>query len=283
MFKENESIMKKVIGSLLAVSGLLSCGGNNTTVEKEVIVKTDTVVITEQAPRDSFMVFGHIEFPSTDGLTISASSYEVIPSEDYIILCHQAGYSRGEYREIAKELNKMGYNCLAIDQRSGDKCNDMINETASRAKKDKKSCEYADAEQDILSAIDFVHKKTNHPIILWGSSYSASLALKIAKGNEKVSAVVAFSPGEYLKGTNLSESISGLDKPVFATGAKKEMKDIDKVLSGVTSPTKQVFTPSEEGVHGSSALWPSTANNAEYWTALKAFLDKLSPAVAENK
>jgi len=259
---------------------LTSCGSEPVKVEEKVVVKTDTVVVTESAPKDSFMVFGHLEFPSLDGLTISASSFEMIPSEQYIVLCHQAGYSRGEYREIARELNKFGYNCLAIDQRSGKECNDMINETAHRANKEKKKTDYMDAEQDIIAAVDFVFNKTQKPVILWGSSYSASLALKIAKGNDKVKAVVAFSPGEYLKGTKVAELAAALDKPVFATGAKKEMKEIEALFTGTAADKKTIFSPAGEGIHGSSALWISTENNAEYWDAVKAFLSaQTAPAV----
>lgn len=259
---------------------LFSCGSSETT-EKEVIIKTDTVIVKEAAPKDSFMVFGHLEFPSNDGLLITANSYEVIPSENYILLCHQAGYSRGEYRDIAKQLNKMGYNCLAIDQRSGKDCNSMINETAARASKEKKGTDYLDAEQDILAAIDYIYSKTNKQLILWGSSYSASLALKIGKDNEKVQAVIAFSPGEYLKGIKVNEVISGLNKPVFATGEKKEMKDIENLLKGVDGAIRDIFTPTENGIHGSSALWESTSNSKEYWNALKAFLEKIKSGNSE--
>ena len=46
-----------------------------------------------------------------------------------IVLCHQAGGSRGEYREIAPRLNKLGYQCLAIDQRAGGQVKGVVNET----------------------------------------------------------------------------------------------------------------------------------------------------------
>ena len=56
-------------------------------------------------------------FPSKDGITITADLYEIDSASPVILLCHQAGYSRGEYIESAKRLNKFGFNCLAIDQR----------------------------------------------------------------------------------------------------------------------------------------------------------------------
>lgn len=269
--------MKNKLLYILPAFFFFSCAGEAPKGEEKVIIKTDTVVVTEQAPKDSFMVFGHLEFPSLDGLTITANSYEVIPSDQYIILCHQARYSRGEYREIAKELNKLGYNCLAIDQRSGDECNDMINETARRAKKENKATDYADAKQDMLAAIDYVKNKTGKKVILWGSSYSASLALEIGTESDDVEAVVAFSPGEYFK-YMIGDKIKGFDKPVFATGAKKEMKAIETLIGNTASGMKSVFTPSGDGVHGSSALFAESPGNTEYWSALKAFLIQIKPA-----
>jgi dienelactone hydrolase len=247
---------------------------------KEVIIERDTVIVTETPPRDSFMVYGHIEFPSKDGLLITANSYEYnVPNEPYIILCHQAGYSRGEYRETAKELNTLGYNCLAIDLRSGKECNKMINETAARATDNKLPANYADAEQDILAAIDYVHAKTGKNVILLGSSYSASLVLKIATENDKVSAAIAFSPGEYIPGTNIAQNISDLNKPVFITSSKKEAKEVSDFIKNVKSTIKEHFIPAGQGEHGSKALWTTTPNHAEYWDALKAFLNKINPKI----
>src|SRR5437667_8940636 len=95
-----------------------------------------------------------ITFPSKDELTITADLYEIDSTSPLILLCHQAGYSRGEYIETAKRLNKFGFNCLAIDQRSGKECNAVRNETARAAVLAGKPGNYPDAEQDIVAAID---------------------------------------------------------------------------------------------------------------------------------
>jgi len=272
-------MQKLLIISVLSTTILSSCGGGkkeDPKKEKEVV--HDTVVVKETAPKDSFMVYGFLEFPSKDGLLISANSYEITNSSKYILLCHQAGYSRGEYRETAKKFNELGYNCLAIDARSGDKCNDMTNETAKRAKAAKKGTDYMDAEQDIIAAIDYISNKTGEKVVLIGSSYSASLALKIGKENENVEAVLAFSPGEYLKNVDVAATIKGFNKPVFITSSKKEAKDYEKIAAAIESSVKDVFVPAEEGIHGSSALWEETKNNAEYWAAVKAFFGKLKGA-----
>ena len=61
-----------------------------------------------------------IEFPSMDNLQITADVY-LTENKDapFILLFHQAGWSRGAYREIGPQLNALGFNCMSIDQRSG--------------------------------------------------------------------------------------------------------------------------------------------------------------------
>ena len=78
-----------------------------------------------------------IEYPSKDGLKITADLYESKKSnsDTFILLFHQAGWSRGEYNETAPKLNNLGYTCLAVDQRSGGEVNNVTNQTHLRAEK----------------------------------------------------------------------------------------------------------------------------------------------------
>ncbi len=219
-----------------------------------------------------------ITFPSKDGLTITADLYLTNDSLPYMVLCHQAGFSRGEYKETAMRFQRLGYNCLAIDARSGKEVNEVKNETAALAETKKKPTSYIDAEQDILAAIDFVFNKNKKKVVLVGSSYSASLALKIATTNEKVKTVLAFSPGEYFGDKlNLKESIKMLNKPMFVTSSKEESNDVTKLIADVVSKNKTQFIPTGNGVHGSKTLWKSAnPNNQEYWMAIIVFLKSLS-------
>jgi dienelactone hydrolase len=217
-----------------------------------------------------------VTFPSKDGLTITADEYIDDAEFPYMILCHQAGFSRGEYINTAMRFQKFGYNCLAVDLRSGKEINGITNETAVLASKKRKPTAYLDAEQDILAAIDHIYKKTNKKVILVGSSYSASLVLKIAAGNDKVKAVLAFSPGEYFGDKlNVKEAIRLIDKPVFVTSSKEESSAVSALMKDVKN--KSQFTPSNTGDHGSKALWKETnPNYHEYWMALLMFMRGLN-------
>jgi dienelactone hydrolase len=223
------------------------------------------------------VTFQKITFPSKDGLPITADFYSVNSSKPMILLCHQAGFSRGEYRDTAIKLNKLGYTCLAIDQRSGNKANGVINETVLAANKRNLPTNYLDAKQDIEAAIDFLyHKNNNKPIILLGSSYSATLVLLIGDNSDKVKAIVAFSPGEYYKTIDVKNSIKDIEKPVFVTSSKKESVALTELISEINPKYVTQYIPEEAGIHGSRALWKTTVGNEKYWSAFSNFLEKNS-------
>lgn len=217
-----------------------------------------------------------LTFPSKDGLTITADWYPVSSDYPVILLCHQNGYSRGEFSETALRLNKFGFNCLAVDQRVGDEVNGVKNETATAAKKKNLNPTFPDAEQDIIAALDYLHEKYKRPISILGSSYSASLALKIAADNPKVFAVILFSPGEYFDDKKfVSKNIQSLTKPVFVTSSLDEADTVTELLKDVNSRVKIQYVPASRGDHGSKVLWPESLYNQEYWIALMSFLNRL--------
>ena len=217
-----------------------------------------------------------LTFPSKDGLMITADWYPVSSSLPVILLCHQNRFSRGEYNETALRLNKFGFNCLALDQRVGDEVNGIINETAIEAKKKNLTPTFVDAEQDIVAALDYLFEKYQRPITILGSSYSASLALKIAAENPNVASIIVFSPGEYFDDKKyISNHIQALTKPIFATSSREEADGVTELLKDINSRIKIQYIPASKGDHGSKVLWPDSQYNQEYWIALMSFLERI--------
>ncbi len=218
-----------------------------------------------------------VEFPSMDELEITADVY-LIPDKDapFILLFHQAGWSRGAYREIAPKLNQMGFNCMAIDQRSGNEINGLKNETTARAKAKGLDIQYTDAYPDLQAAINYVYKEYKPTVLLiWGSSYSASLSLILAEKNmEMLDGVLAFSPGEYFKfeGKRIADFAKNLQMPVFITSAQNEENYWKSIYEVIPSKYKMKFVPDFEGYHGSRALWQAHGGHEKYWDELKKFL-----------
>lgn len=218
-----------------------------------------------------------VSFKAADGLSITADIYLVDKNKPFILLFHQAESSRGEYINIAPKLNKLGYNCLAVDLRAGGKSNFITNETAKRAYSNNYSQEFIDAEKDILAAVEYVKQYNHHPVILFGSSYSASLSLLIARNSKRISSVVAFSPGEYFRPELIiKESIAGLKIPIFVAASEFEYPNVKNIVADVASENKLLFKPSQgRGAHGAKALWDSNESSSEYWLNLTHFFSRL--------
>jgi len=222
-----------------------------------------------------------LSFPSKDGLQITVDTYITsIDKRPLIVLFHQAGWSRGEYLEIAPKLNKLGFNALAVDLRSGGKVNGVLNQTAKRALKAGKGTTYLNALQDVEASLLFARKLVGNKtkVIAWGSSYSAALVLKVAgEKPDLANAVLAFSPGEYFKKSGKSadwiqQSAKLYTRPVFITSAKAEKKRWKPIFDAIKSKKKSSFVPKTKGNHGSRALWKRYDDSDDYWLAVSKFL-----------
>jgi len=218
-----------------------------------------------------------VSFPSEDGIEITADKYLVNEEYPYILLFHQAGSSRGEFRDIAEKFLKLRYNCLAVDLRSGDNANFVNNETASRARGAGKSVNFLDAREDMAAAIDYAHDLNSKEVILLGSSYSASLALLEGLNHPKVGAVIAFSPGEYFgKDLRLEDSLKICSKPLFVAVTQREQPYVQQMLTAFSEDDYTLFQPDTLGVHGARALWDDNPTKDEYWLALLMFINNLN-------
>ncbi|MGB6768959.1 MAG: hypothetical protein WBE50_12885, partial [Methyloceanibacter sp.] len=95
-------------------------------------------------------VSGHttdaISFTASDRVQVFADYYSAgSKAKPLILLFHQAGSNRGEYATIGPMLATLGFNALAIDQRSGGNAWGRTNETVKRLGK---STDYAEALHD---------------------------------------------------------------------------------------------------------------------------------------
>ena len=220
-----------------------------------------------------------LTFLSSDQVKITADVY-MTANEDapFILLFHQAGYSRGEYLEIAPILNEMGYNCMAIDQRSGKGVNGVQNETYKDAVSKGKMTQYPDAYSDLEAALIFV-KQQYHPkkIIVWGSSYSSSLVFILAAKHPEIAAIMSFSPGSYFEfeGSTIVEWAKQVKAPIFVTSSKNESKKCSQFILVSEHTKSQQYIPDLNGFHGSKALWKEKEGHEGYWKAVAYFLNEI--------
>jgi pimeloyl-ACP methyl ester carboxylesterase len=222
-----------------------------------------------------------IQFKAKDGLSITGNLYEVDPSAPVILLCHSGGGNKVEYADIAPKLNAKGFNALAIDQRSGGTFAGQDNETFQRANAEGLETEFADAQQDIEAAIDFLADKYNKKVTLWGSSYSAALSLFIVQQNEYLNGLILFSPGDYLANVkgSLKGELTSIDIPFLITSTQEEANNITSVLLHEVSLSENQIQhiPSFEGFHGVRALWEGQEGSEEYWQEVWRTLSIIYP------
>lgn len=273
-----KNTLTTILISFVVVGGMMiSCCSNK---EKNVNAKE----VKQSFTPASVTTPTTINFPSSDGISITADLYmpysETAP---LILLCHRANWSRGEYLEIAPKLNLKGFNAIAIDQRSGKTKNNIDNATTAAAKAAGKSTSFVDALQDIQAAINYV--KTTYAkgtFILWGSSYSSSLSLVLAKDNaDKIDAVMAFSPGEYFSDQGkasdwITTEVAKLKMPVFITSKNSESVDVNPIYNAIPSTNKTYYLPSSESKHGSEALYESNDVSVWTWNAVNKFLEQFA-------
>jgi dienelactone hydrolase len=220
-----------------------------------------------------------VTFGAADGVTVYARPYAG-PQADapWILLFHQAGSNKNEYSPIAPRLNQLGYNALAVDQRSGGDLYAPGNETVSHLGR---SEPYEKALLDLEGALSYVrHAHPAARVYVLGSSYSAALVFELAAKHPKdVSAVIAFSPGEYLAAKNAVHAAArNVRVPIFVDSAadKEEIGNAKSILAASPSKQKVQFVP-QTGVHGASTLRADKdpGGYEDNWRALIAFLRSL--------
>lgn len=218
-----------------------------------------------------------ITFTTTDNLEVTADEYIISPNSPYILLFHEQESSRGEFLEVASRLNKMNYNCLAVDLRNGGNNSFVSNETAKRCRERRCSLGLNDVALDMEAAIEYAFSQSNQPVILFGSGANGSLSLKMANENENVRAVVAMSPGEYfVPELSIQDTIASLIKPVFISSSLSEIPYVTELASEIDKQYVTLFEPLlGEGGRGTASLISENENNSEYWFALLLFFKDL--------
>ena len=202
---------------------------------------------------------------SAETVTTRAADGTIIYGETYfgalsataplIALFHQArSNGRGEYGPLVPWLNGLGYRVIAFDQRSGGDLYGESNRTAAAAKGPKGFC---DAYPDIEAGVAFAYDAAKGaPLILWGSSYSASLIWRAAADHaEMVDGVIAFSTatGGALDRCGAKAHLSRLKDKAAAFWPEREKGQADALKNLLASRNVAVVIV-KGGVHGSSSL-----------------------------
>jgi dienelactone hydrolase len=224
---------------------------------------------------------GQVTFRASDGVTVYSDVY--LPSAGQaaplILLFHQGGGdARGEYRDVVPRLTAAGFAVLAVDSRGGGTRFQSENRTVTAL--GSRTVALCDAYADIDAALAFARRSGfTGPRILWGSSYTAALAVKAAAQHpSEVSAVLAFSPasGSPMAGCEPEPYVKELRAPVLLMRTRAEMalEWIARQMETWRAAGAEAYVV-ENGAHGSSMLVASrvTGSVEPAWEIVRRFLD----------
>lgn len=225
-----------------------------------------------------------IRFSSKDGAMITGDLSLIDHTSPMILLFHRASWSRGEYIETAKKLNELGYNTLAVDQRSGGEINDVENLTFKRLSDQAKVYTFKEAIIDIEATIEYASNRFEMPLIALGSSYSASILCVIGQDYyDDLQGLILFSPGEnmYFDNQPVSAMASELMLPIFMTCGSHETFEPEQILAQIPSEYVTKYYPERLRVHGSELLWEATEQHEMLWDHMMIYIEAIMTITKE--
>lgn len=227
-------------------------------------------------------------FQSADSITIVSDEYRVNTDAPILVLFHQGGSNvQGEYESIIPRLTDRGYNVLAVDLRVGGQYYGDYNRTVA-GRPDygfPANYDYCGAYPDLKAALTYVQESSfTGPVVLWGSSFSASLVIQLAsERTDEVAGVLAFSPasGDPMEGCRPEPFMDDLSIPLLVLRPESELQNESarRQFQMADSLGHQTYVASP-GVHGSSMLVEDRAGGdvTATWDRVWAFLDAVAPA-----
>ena len=226
-----------------------------------------------------------ISFLDADSVTIFGDLHFESKTAPTILLFHQGGSNaRGEYGPIIPRLLDAGFNVMAIDQRVGGQIYGSYNRTLANIPSYSFGDEYSycDAYPNLEGALDYVIAEGFiGPKIVWGSSYSGTLAIQLAaKRSDDLSGVLAFSPasGGPLQACLADPYIEELPIPLLLLRPLAEIENESAIqqLQLAHNAGHQTYI-ADHGVHGSSMLVADRVGQAveDNWAVVMDFLQQL--------
>lgn len=231
-----------------------------------------------------FMPHQEVSFYTQDSLNIIADLYVQDKTDPIILLFHQGGSNaRGEYGPIIPRLLQKGFNVLATDQRVGGQWYGSYNRTLAAIKDHQydDGYTYCDAFSNLEAALDYVNLEGfGGKKIVWGSSYSASLAIKLASARPKeIDGLLAFSPAssEAMEGCIPTQYLESLSVPTLLLRPPSEMEldRVQKQMKLASTLGHQTYV-AKYGVHGASMLVQERVGHPveETWSVVWSFLSQ---------
>jgi len=164
-----------------------------------------------------------IKIKTDDGMAIAgtyrAMSEQTAPA---VVLLHMMPATKENWDSFAQELNKKGFQCLAVDLRGHGESeggpDGFLNFTDRQ---------HQESIKDVKAAFNFFTAKGVPPkdIFLCGASIGANLALKFQAEHPEIRATILLSPGLNYRGLEtepMAERINQTQSVFFAAGGEND-------------------------------------------------------------
>lgn len=189
-----------------------------------------------------------VQLRTQDGVNIAASFYAPPKSGAAgVVLVHMVGRNRGDWADLAGELQAAGYAVLAIDLRGHGESG------GSKA--------WTKMTADVEAAVDFLRRQGDTDatrIGIVGASIGANLALVVAAADPQVKTVVLLSPGLDYRGVQTEEAMRAYgQRPALIVASQEDgyATDSSRTLDGLAQGKHQLKIYKGAG-HGTRMFGP---------------------------
>jgi pimeloyl-ACP methyl ester carboxylesterase len=231
-----------------------SCGGSASNSSNSVTNKIEKAVETGPAAQT-------FNINSPDGVVLVGTFLAADkPNSPALLLLHQWESDRHSWDDFAKQLQKDGFNVLAIDGRGFGESTKKADGTSVTPERTETAVKAMLG--DIGAAFDYLSKQNNvdpNRVGIIGASYGSSLALIYAADHPNVAAIALLSPGLNYFGNMATEPAmtNYKSRPAFLAAAKDDPDSFNAVtrLKALTSePDRAMAVSVDKGGHGTALL-----------------------------
>lgn len=162
-----------------------------------VLVVASIILINQLIIKETNQKFMGKHLKTLDGVRIAYNLYQVESSNGWLILVHMMPATKESWRDFANELQKHGYESLAIDLRGHGE-----SEGGPEGYKNFGDAEHQASIKDLEAAWKFLESRgaTPEKTILVGASIGGNLSLQFLAGHPDFKKGVLLSPGLNYRG-----------------------------------------------------------------------------------
>lgn len=162
-----------------------------------------------------------LNLKTEDRVNIAVNLYSVYKPHGWLLLIHMMPATKESWRGFASELQKLGYESIAIDLRGHGG-----SDGGPDGYKNFSDAEHQASIQDLEAAWEFLKSRGAEPdkTVVIGASIGANLSLQFLIEHPEISGGVLLSPGNY-KGIDSGELVKKMSpnqKIIFAASKKDE-------------------------------------------------------------